>query len=234
MNKLNVQAIFDSIDGEENGFAGAGQLATFIRLKECNLNCHWCDTQYAQKSKPENWMTIDEVVQQVHFLKITISGGEPLLQETTILNLFERFQEKNHCISIETNGSVRPSNLLLSTVIPLVRIVMDFKLPSSGMTNRMNFSAFLVLRDSDIIKFVIADKEDYEYAKKVISDHPDWKARKVFSPMMEIVDDCGFGGKMVDINWPRQLAEMMIKDRVDAQYSLQVHKVLWPGVREER
>ena len=58
-NKLNVQAIFNSIDGEANGFGGAGELTTFIRLKGCNLSCSYCDTKYAQSPKPENWMSID-------------------------------------------------------------------------------------------------------------------------------------------------------------------------------
>jgi len=239
-NKLNVQAIFSAIDGEENGFDGAGQLTTFIRLKKCNLRCTYCDTKYAQESIPENWMTLDEVIEQVHFPKVTITGGEPLLQKDVVEELCHRLVDSDpyRQISIETNGSIVPEYFS-----PDLRYIVDFKLASSGVMDEMNSLAFSSLRSCDVIKFVISDEEDYKYAKMLIQEHPDWAARKVFSPAMEIksasflvdqFDESISRPARADTTWPRQLAEMMIRDKVDAQFGLQIHKVLWPGVKEER
>lgn len=231
-NKLNVQSIFDSIDGEENGFGGAGQLTTFIRLKGCSLRCKWCDTLYAQNAKPENWMDISEIIQQVYFPKVTITGGEPLLQKEGVEELCSRLVYGTSCkVSIETNGTIQPTYFL-----DKVRYVIDFKLPSSGMLKHMNTEVFKNLRAIDVIKFVIADEYDYKYAYNVIVQNPSWKAKMVFSPCVGL-NGCfedKFGVNYWDLSWPRQLVEMMIRDRAPAQFGLQIHKVIWPGAKEER
>lgn len=252
--KLNVQAIFDSIDGEENAFGGAGELTTFIRLKGCNLRCGYCDTKYSQEAKPENWMTVDEAIQQIHFPKVTITGGEPLLQKEALEELCNRLRyysnnKQYSRVSIETNGSILPTYFTHD-----IRYVVDYKLPSSGVTKHMKSSTFYALRYEDVIKFVISDIEDYEYAKRQIQMHTCWGAKKVFSPALGVLEDesvcrkCNghevHDGKCYNcktkasvrfsMDWPRQLAEMMIRDRVRAQYSLQLHKILWPGAKEER
>lgn len=249
MNKLNVQAIFDSIDGEANAFRGAGQLTTFIRLKGCNLRCGYCDTKYSQEAKPENWMTIDEIVQKVHFPKVTITGGEPLLQKEGVENLCAKLVEKRCSVSIETNGTIQPSRLPYRRFTPPpVRYVVDYKLPSSGMLEYMNTKVFKNLWDVDVIKFVIADEYDYKYAYTVVVQNPDWQAKMVFSPALNCLkhefsaskEYPGLKGKPIaatarfDMDWPRQLAEMMIRDAAPAQFSLQLHKILWPGAKEER
>ena len=256
--KLNVQSIFDSIDGEANGFDGAGQLTTFIRLKGCNLSCQWCDTKYAQNAKPENLMTIGEIIQQVHFPKVTITGGEVLVQKEGLIDLLLELRKVRMIkqISIETNGSMEipfeteyhkgtPHHITDCTFFhdDRIRWIVDFKLPSSGMMKHMKSMVFSSLRKIDVIKFVISDEEDYKYAKMLIQEHPRWIAKKVMSPAMDIVwtnhTDCPSGAPRksdprVDSSWPRQLAGMMIRDKVDAQFSLQIHKILWPGVKEER
>lgn len=271
-NKLNIQSIFDSIDGEANGFDGAGQLCTFIRLKGCNLHCQWCDTKYAQESEPANWMTIDEIVSQVHFPKVTITGGDPFIQPEGLAALVLRLTNKHKSITIETNGSLDiPEGVIEHKLADLdaklvgpntpvrlcshytlvelqnVRLVVDFKLSSSGMMGKMDRRIFEKLRSVDVVKFVIADENDYKQALEVISWLPG-EARKVMSPAIEIKEAVlpfrfiseGFWCKaskdikIVDPDWPRQLVEMMIRDRVPAQFSLQLHKLIWPGVREER
>ena len=238
-NKLNVQVIFKSIDGESNGFEGAGQLTTFIRLKGCNLSCKYCDTKYAQNPEPANWMTVEEIVKEVgNATKITITGGEPLLQESLIINLLQKMIDCQ--ITIETNGSIEPSGFLVdSKVFPLVRIVMDYKLPSSGVEESMQPLFFEKLRSTDIIKFVISSsfkQIDYKRALEVIEIYPEWRARKVFSPAVRVIWEKEVWERVprMRTSWPRQLAEKMIRDKVDAQFSLQIHKVLWPGAKEER
>jgi len=237
--KLNVQAIFSSIDGEANGFNGAGELTTFIRLKGCNLNCQWCDTKYAQESKPENWMTTDEIIQQIHFPKVTVTGGEPLLQRTRLLPLVEILLTNAYRITIETNGT-EPPFAEIDTSFQKLRYVVDYKLPSSGMEDEMNLEVFKNLELTDVIKFVISDMKDYKRACEVVKSNPSWEAKMVFSPALGglhafAVPSTGGNIKSVfNMDWPRQLAEMMIRDKVDAQFSLQIHKVLWPRAKEER
>lgn len=239
--KLNIQAIFDSIDGEENAFDGAGQLTTFIRLKGCNLSCSYCDTKYAQNAEPKNLMTIEEVIQQVHFPKVTITGGEPLLQRQGVETLCSRLVFGKLCeVSVETNGVIQPEYFL-----DKVRYIVDFKLPSSGMVNHMKSSLFYALREVDVIKFVISDEEDYRYAKRLLQMHLSWEAKKVFSPALGHLKWTCYdhtskiipGSESFEMAWPRQLAEMMIRDKIPAQFSLQLHKILWPGAtgaKEER
>jgi len=237
VSKLNVQSIFDSIDGEANGFDGAGQLTTFIRLKGCNLRCSYCDTEYSQESAPYNWMTIDEVIEQVHFNKVTITGGEPLLQQKAVKELCSNLQPllppaNHHDISIETNGTIQVRYRWSG-----VRYIVDYKLPSSGCEKDMNPDAFDFLYTTDVIKFVIADDKDYSRAVHLINENPQWKAKKVFSPAISIKSDpfiLQHPMPEVDICWPARLAERMIRERVNANFSLQLHKILWPGAKEER
>lgn len=241
--KLNVQAIFSSVDGEANGFDGAGELTTFIRLKGCSLCCKWCDTQYAQNPKPENWMTINEIIQQVCFPKVTITGGEPLLQRTRLLPLVETLLTNGHRITIETNGT-EPPLAEIDTSFQKLRYVVDYKLPSSGMEDEMNLEVFKILELTDVIKFVISDEKDYNHAKQLLQMYPSWGAKKVFSPAVDFIWESEGGRSLglglpkpeprIDIAWPRQLVEMMIRDKVPAQFSLQLHKILWPGTKEER
>jgi len=236
MEKLNVHAIFDSIDGEANGFLGAGQLTTFIRLKNCNLSCQWCDTLYAQSSTPENWMTIEEILEQVHFKKVTITGGEPLLQQEAVNLLCCKLMWKYHSIiSIETNGTIKPNLVEQTWVRANLRYILDYKLPSSGCEKDMKEDAFATLRVEDVIKFVIADWTDYNRAIEIIDAYPEWIAKKVFSPAMQLMYHTDYHTPPApDMDWPRQLVEMMIRDKVDATFSLQLHKIVWPGATEER
>jgi len=236
-DKLNVRAIFHSIDGEANGFGGAGQLTTFIRLSGCNLRCHYCDTKYAQELESGLWMTVDEIVRKVgRSRKITLTGGEPLIpsRREAVRSLLRQLNCHSVDITIETNGTqmpIREFNLRRDSI----RYVVDYKLPSSGMMKYMKVpDLFYALRDIDVVKFVISDEEDYKVAKSVIKkyfqpceDEQYCRARIVFSPMIE--DQKDYTG------WPRQLAELLMQDNLwDVQYSLQVHKVLWPNAKQER
>ena len=233
--RLNVCEIFQSIDGEFNGFKGAGELATFIRLTGCNLQCRWCDTAYAQTDESAESMTIGQIVRKIPgYTKVTITGGEPLRQLKELEELVSLLLIKGCTISIETNGSIGIPNSLLQTG---VRIIADYKLPSSGMEGYMNILGrpFTDLRDYDVIKFVIIGPVEYAYAKKIVRKFRAcsgklWRfltPQIVFSPAVS--DQRDYTG------WPAMLAEYMIEDQLDSiQYSLQIHKVLWPYATKER
>jgi len=242
MTKLNIQSIFHSIDGEANGYYGAGQLATFIRLKGCNLNCQYCDTLYSQNTRPENWMDMDDIIKQIRFPKITITGGEPLLQKEEVENFCSKllilgfYQNNFSQISIETNGTIAPEYFWNK-----IRYIVDWKLPSSNMEDKMNLLAFKHLRPLDIIKFVISDWNDYNRALEVITQNSDWRAQYVFSPALTLLPDTKTPTGVTsnyppryNMTWPRSLVEKMIEDEVPAQFSLQLHKMIWPGTKVER
>jgi len=224
--KLYVQAIFNSLDGEVNGFQGSGQLCTFIRLKGCNLTCKYCDTNYAQKVKDDAETSIDDILSWPDMLeKVTITGGEPLLQKGTEVLIYKLLQ-KGVKVTVETNGTFPIFNTPEDYNL---RFVVDYKLPSSGMEDKMKSEVFIELRSCDVVKFVIADFADY-YIARGLATNKEWsKAKRVFSPA--VVDQHDYTG------WPAILAQMMIQDAKilgDVQYSLQVHKVLWPDAKVER
>jgi len=225
--KINVNSIFDSIDGEVNGFGGAGELCTFVRLQGCNLRCPYCDTKYAQGGDYNQMLTADEIFRQVHLNKVTITGGEPLLQRGALEPLIIRLISEKKRVTIETNGTIGlPKSWIMFRYL---RFVMDFKLPSSGMFDDETYTRAELLSREDVVKFVIADREDFFAAVNCIQKLKlnKCKARMAFSPMIE--DQKDYTG------WPSTLAKMMICDKLkDVQFSLQIHKVLWPYAKEER
>jgi len=237
--ELKVQSIFHSIDGEDNGFLNAGQLSTFIRLAGCNLKCSYCDTVYAQQVNANTeFMRIDKVIQSIRYDKITITGGEPLLQAVPLRHLLvcldgnARQCNKIMYITIETNGTISTNRLRSGMLTPhlFIRYVVDYKLAHSDVPDQMRGrdTIYDELSSKDVIKFPIACPDDYEEAKEVVIRHPGWKARKVFSPVI--------GSSFIE-EWKTELAERMIEERSpllhSVKYSLQLHKVLWPNAKPE-
>lgn len=214
---MNVNEIFTSLSGECDGFGNQGGLATFVRLQGCNLKCRWCDTKDARNF--ENWeeMSVEEVAKRCTTRYIIITGGEPLLQQEEVaelIGLLCPYGRKDHLITIETNGSILPSIYTHHTRYETLRLVVDYKLDSSGESESMVPEFFRGLYELDVIKFVIADLQDYRQAKDILLKNPDWSAKKVFSPVPKG-------------NWPYGLAKAMISDKLEGiKFSLQWHKVL--------
>ena len=211
---MKIYSIFNSIDGEVNLY-GQGTFTTFIRFAGCNLRCKWCDTKYAQELDSGMEMKIHEVIEQLVIIgckKVTITGGEPLLQPDHFKILTKELWHRGYITTVETNGSFPLEGYGVSSW------VVDYKLPSSGMTNKMNLDVFTQLRANDYIKFVITDKLDYETAKSFIFEEAGGRrAKNVFSPAHGILD-------------PKELISWMKEDELfGVQVNIQIHKLVDTG-----
>lgn len=210
---LKVCEIFTSIQGESS-FAGIP--CTFIRLTGCNLRCTYCDTKYAYNDGKE--MSVKQIITEVErygFNLVEITGGEPLLQGG-VYQLISNIIDNNHTVLIETNGSVS-----IKEVDKRAIIVLDIKTPGSGMSEKMDFSNFELLKNNDEVKFVLTDRLDYEWAKEVIvSNNLQKKSYLLMSPAYGILP-------------PERLVEWMLKDKLDARLNLQIHKYIF-GVEKRR
>ena len=234
-NKLVVNEIFRSIDGEVHGcIGGQGSWSIFIRLQKCNLQCKWCDTGYAQTvydgENELRSMTIDKIIAQVidescnrKINKITITGGEPLLQLYPLDLLISSLNKLGFKISVETNGSVSPpanSSLWPSHLVN--SWIVDYKLPSSGMLGKMlplDAELWGLLGDKDFIKFVVADESDFIMALSIVgtirwSNVNNNKVNFAMSPCL------GFAQR------PKELLMLMEKYEFFPHVSIQIHKLI--------
>ncbi|KKL26442.1 hypothetical protein LCGC14_2395250 [marine sediment metagenome] len=221
-----VHEIFDSLSGEIDGFGGQGKPTTFIRLQGCNLprGCAYCDSKETHQSfNRGRELTLAAVMSYVTMPKVIITGGEPLVQYNDVVELVRLFSALITPVTIETNGSiVVPHNFIGPNYYvarkAYLRIVMDYKLPRSGMEDYMEPAAFMELYPWDVIKFVIDGDVDYARMKELLSNNM-WRAQIVISP--------SFGG-MEDLPSAQVLAQKMLDDPDlrNAQFSLQMHKLL--------
>ena len=207
---IKINEIFYSIQGEG---IQMGIPTVFVRTQGCNLDCSWCDTIYAMDFKNGKDMKISEIVKKVKRYStkyVCVTGGEPLLQEN-VKFLISRLLKIGYNVSLETNGSVTlsglPKNLFVS---------MDIKCPSSKMENRMDFGNIKLLKKTDQMKFVIADKKDYEYAKSIIKKHKPG-CNVVFMPVWGIN--------------VKKLAANVLKDGLNVRVLIQLHKLIWGDKR---
>jgi 7-carboxy-7-deazaguanine synthase len=207
--RLVVNEIFHSIQGESRH---AGRPCVFVRLTGCNLRCVWCDTAYAfEEGAGMEVGTIAERVAAYETAYVLVTGGEPLAQ-TGVLDLFAELLDRGHEVAVETGGS-----LDIAPVDRRVMVVMDLKPPGSGMTERNRWDNLLHLKAIDEVKFVVADRADYEWARRVIAER-------------RIQEICGVLLSPVHgVLHPRPLAEWMLADRLPARLQVQLHKVIWPA-----
>lgn len=219
---MKVVEIFDSIDGEG---IRMGQSATFIRLAGCNLRCSYCDTVYSLfgEETPCEYteMTIDDIVSRVNknYNRITLTGGEPLISSDSAY-LVNRLAAMGCEVNIETNGAVDIVEFLNNIVRKdKVFFTIDYKLPSSGMTDKMIWNNFLNLRPCDVIKFVVGSHEDICMTIDTV------KRLKAFYTVMPHI----FIGAVYGMYDARKLVEIILKEPVlsDARFQVQLHKIIW-------
>ena len=209
---LTVNEIFHSIQGESTR---AGRPCVFVRLTACDLRCTWCDTPYAFHEGRK--MSIDDVVKAVDDYGcplVEITGGEPLLQDE-VYPLMERLLENGHTVMLETGGH-RPIDRVPADVIKVV----DVKCPGSGEAGKNHWPNLDALAPHDEVKFVIADRADYEFARDVVRTRLAGRGGPLlFSPVHGTLD-------------PKALSEWVLADRLPVQVQLQLHKFIWhPSTR---
>ena len=220
--KYKVIEKFTSIDGEG---PSAGELSTFIRFSGCDLRCTWCDTKYSWDGsvKPE-WMTAEEIYD---FIKasgahnVTLTGGEPLIQKGINELIGLLIEDGMLTIRIETHGGVditpfkEAFDLLIAPYD--LQFIVDFKLPTSGMRDRMCLDNFKAIGFHDTYKFVIASLEDLDEAVKTVRTYQlAGRCHVYFSPVVERIE-------------PRLIVERMMAEKLNqVKLQLQLHKYIWP------
>lgn len=204
---LKINEIFKSIQGESSH---AGLPCIFVRLTGCNLRCTYCDTEYAFYEGKE--MTVPDVVKKVErggISLVEITGGEPLLQKE-VYSLMQTLLEKKFTVMLETGGS-----LPLDEVPEAVIKIMDLKCPASGEESRNNYENLDRLTLKDEVKFVILNREDYDWCKEILNKYEiHKKAQVLFSPVYDKLD-------------LKDLAKWVLEDNLPVRLQTQLHKVIW-------
>ena len=160
---LKVNEIFHSIQGEGSK---AGMTCVFVRLTYCNLRCTYCDTEYAFYDGKD--LTINEIIEQIEKYNcklVEVTGGEPLVQEECN-ELMTKLAERGFDVLLETGGS-----LPINNIDQRVKIIMDLKCPSSGMLKKNLYENISFLKPIDEVKFVIGNREDYDWTKVIIKEY---------------------------------------------------------------
>ncbi len=210
---MKIIEIFRSIQGESSL---QGEMMAFIRTAGCNLRCKWCDTKYAYEGGKE--MSLQAIVNKVRKLRVkwvNITGGEPLIQKD-MQALVDMLKDLDFKVVVFTNGTIDIARL------PNVdKFVVDWKLPSAGVSEPFNLSNLLRLSPADELKFVVKDKNDYGVVKELL-DGARIRCKVLVSPCIKIGES---------ISWAKELAELITLDNLEVRYSLQIHKVLWGNRR---
>ncbi len=204
---LKVNEIFYSIQGESTY---AGLPCVFVRLTYCNLRCSYCDTEYSFYEGTD--MTIDDILTEVKKYNcnlVEITGGEPLIQKES-LNLMKRLCDEGFKVLLETSGS-----LSIENVDKRVTIIMDLKTPSSKMMKKNLYLNIDFLKPDDEVKFVIGNREDYEWAKEIINKYD-------LSNKCKVLMGCVFG-ELSNL----ELATWILEDHLPVRFQMQLHKYIW-------
>ena len=211
---LRITEIFYSLQGESKT---TGVPTVFIRLTGCPLRCEYCDTSYAFSGGEQR--SLDNILIEVAAFKpryITVTGGEPLAQPNCI-ELLTKLCDAGYRVSLETSGA-----LDVGKVDDRVSIVMDLKTPGSKEMSRNMYSNIQLLKGKDQIKFVICDRQDYNWSVFKLREYQ----------LDEQVDEVLFSPSVDELS-PTDLADWIMQDNLPVRFQYQLHKMLWgdkPGV----
>ncbi|MFP1682699.1 7-carboxy-7-deazaguanine synthase QueE [Alloalcanivorax sp. C16-1] len=210
--ELRVTEIFHSLQGEART---VGRPTVFVRLTGCPQRCVWCDTEYAFQGGEKR--SLDDILDQVaehgaHY--VTVTGGEPLAQPNC-LPLLTALCDRGHEVSLETGGAMD-----IAPVDERVSVVMDLKAPGSGEQHNNRLDNIPHLRPHHQVKFVLADRRDYDWARFMLDQHQ--LAARVSDVLFSPVHGQLSGA---------DLADWIVADRLPVRFQLQLHKLLWNDAR---
>ncbi len=226
---LSVKEIYKSIQGETSR---AGLPSVFVRLAACDLRCSWCDSEYAFTGG--EMMELDEVVSKVRELDarvVTITGGEPLLQDD-VFPLISRLADDRRDVLVETSGAHD-----IAPIDPRATVIMDVKCPSSGESKANREANLANLKSTDEVKFVIASREDYDWAVRAVREKKlDEKCHILFTwaaPVPESAELKPFPEDHRRIG-SDELARLILSDGLDVRFLPQIHKTIWGETARSR
>ena len=240
---MNVIEIFSSIDGEGSR---QGLLTTFLRLHDCNIRCSYCDTTYSYGiDSVFTEMTAAEVANVIESLgnhRITITGGEPLLQEAAVVELIDELNRRNvQTMQDNTSGQIGSTCIIdidkfdkremlnnslydfnietNGTIVPSfqrenVWFTYDYKTPSSLAEESMNVDIFKAATERDLIKFVVGSPEDLDCMCRIIDQYPT-AAQIYVSPVWGQIEAVSIIDYMKAYNLQ------------NVRFQLQIHKFVW-------
>lgn len=214
---FNIIEKFVSVDGEG---PSSGELATFIRFQGCNLRCSWCDTAYSwNEENISEKLSAEEIYKYIKKNKVrnvTLTGGEPLIQDDIdeLLSLLDKDDDLN--IHIETNGSIDIEPFKKKNTKGNISYIVDFKLQGSKMTNKMNYNNLRCVGEKDVYKFVIADMEDLKKAYDIIKEYDlNDKCLVYLSPVTGSIQ-------------MSEIVEFMKENNMNkVRLQVQLHKIIW-------
>ena len=209
-SRLRITEIFRSLQGEADT---AGWPTVFVRLTGCPLRCGYCDSAYAFGGG--EWLSLDDIEARVSgygTTRVCVTGGEPLAQKNCI-PLLTRLCDEGYRVSLETSGAMS-----LENVDPRVVMVVDVKTPGSAEEARNRYDELARLQRKDLVKFVICDRNDYEWSRE--------KARE-----LDLAGRCTVLFSPSHDQLPaRDLADWILEDRLPVRFQIQLHKYLWGNV----
>lgn len=205
--RLRITEIFFSLQGEARS---AGYPTVFVRLTGCPLRCGYCDTSYAFQGG--EWYTLDAILQEVAKYTpryVCVTGGEPLAQKQCT-SLLTQLCDAGYAVSLETSGA-----LDICPVDTRVSRVMDLKTPGSGEESKNRYENIACLTANDQVKFVICDRNDYDWAVNKLCEYD-------LNNKCEVLFSAGHGQLAA-----QQLAEWILADKLPVRFQIQLHKYLW-------
>jgi 7-carboxy-7-deazaguanine synthase len=211
MPSLRVSEVFHSLQGEASRI---GLPTVFVRLTGCPLRCLWCDTGYAfSGGRRMSLPAILDTVSAYGVRQVCVTGGEPLAQKNCP-PLLTALCDAGYEVSLETSGA-----LDIGKADPRVSRIVDLKAPGSGESERNRWRNIALLTPRDEVKFVLASRADYEWARQTLAEHRlEQRCPILFSAVWDTLA-------------PRDLAEWILADRLPVRFQLQLHKLLWSNMR---